>query len=49
MASTDRSLRSIACVVIATACFATLDTGTKFISAAVPLVMILWARSVVSG
>ncbi len=46
MPSTERSLRGIACVVIATACFATLDTSTKFISASIPLVMILWARYV---
>ena len=46
MPSSERSLSGIASVVIATACFATLDTGTKLISAAVPLVMILWARYV---
>ena len=46
MTAPDRSLTGIASVVIATACFASLDTGTKLISAAVPLVMILWARYV---
>lgn len=46
MPSTERSLRGIACVVIATACFALLDTGTKYVSHAVPLVMVMWARYV---
>lgn len=46
MSSSERALRGITCVVAATACFATLDTGTKFISAGVPLVMVLWARYV---
>lgn len=46
MSSPERSLRGIACVVAATACFAALDTSTKFISAFVPLVMVLWARYV---
>lgn len=38
--------RGLMLVVAATACFATLDTGTKFISAAVPLGMAIWVRYV---
>ena len=46
MSPAERSLRGIACVVVATACFASLDTWTKYVSYAVPLVMVLWARYV---
>lgn len=47
-ASSDAVKRSrgLLLVVAATACFATLDTGTKFISASVPLVMAIWIRYV---
>jgi drug/metabolite transporter (DMT)-like permease len=34
----------IALLIAATACFATLDTGTKFISATVPLALAIWVR-----
>lgn len=37
-------LAGIAFVVLAVACFATLDTTTKFVSASVPLLMALWFR-----
>jgi drug/metabolite transporter (DMT)-like permease len=37
-------LAGIGLAVAATACFATLDTTTKFISATVPLMMALWVR-----
>lgn len=33
-------------LIIACACFATLDTGSKFVSATVPLVMAIWVRYV---
>lgn len=38
------TLAGIALVVAAAACFATLDTTTKYISASVPLFMALWFR-----
>lgn len=38
------ALAGIALVVAATACFATLDTTTKWVSSAVPLLMALWFR-----
>lgn len=41
-----QSLQAIALVVAATACFATLDTTTKFISAAVSVVLVMWVRFV---
>ncbi len=37
-------LAGIGLAIAATACFATLDTTTKFISASVPLMMALWVR-----
>ena len=37
-------LAGIALAITATACFAALDTTTKFISASVPLLMALWFR-----
>jgi drug/metabolite transporter (DMT)-like permease len=40
----SRSLAGIALVVAAGACFAALDTVTKFVSASVPLLMALWFR-----
>jgi drug/metabolite transporter (DMT)-like permease len=38
------ALAGIALVIAAVACFATLDTTTKFVSAGVPLLMALWFR-----
>lgn len=38
------TLAGIALVVASTACFATLDTTTKLVSASVPLLMALWVR-----
>lgn len=38
------ALAGIALVIAAVACFATLDTTTKYISAAVPVLMALWFR-----
>lgn len=38
------ALAGIALVIAASACFATLDTTTKYVSAAVPLLMALWFR-----
>lgn len=38
--------RGLMLVVAATACFATLDSGTKYISATVPLAMAIWVRYV---
>jgi drug/metabolite transporter (DMT)-like permease len=40
----DHPLAGIGLVVAAGACFAALDTTTKFISASVPLLMALWFR-----
>ncbi|HSV34120.1 MAG TPA: DMT family transporter [Ramlibacter sp.] len=40
----NRGLAGIALAVAAVACFATLDTTTKYISASVPLLMALWFR-----
>lgn len=37
-------MAGIGLAIAATACFATLDTTTKFISASVPLMMALWVR-----
>lgn len=34
----------IAPLIIACACFASLDTGSKYVSATVPLVMVIWVR-----
>ena len=42
--NTQSSLQAIALVVGATACFATLDTATKFISASVTVVLVMWVR-----
>jgi hypothetical protein len=39
-----RVLSGIAMAVAACACFATLDTTTKYVSASVPLLMALWFR-----
>ncbi len=44
MTRPNQSLAGIALVVAAGACFSVLDTTTKFISAAVPLLMALWFR-----
>lgn len=41
---TPNALAGIALVVGASACFAALDTTTKYVSAAVPLLMALWFR-----
>ena len=41
---TSRILAGIGFVVLASACFATLDTTTKHLSASVPLLMALWFR-----
>ena len=38
------ALAGIALVILATACFATLDTTTRYVSASVPLLMALWVR-----
>ncbi len=40
----QKPLVGIALVIAAVACFATLDTTTKFVGASVPLVMALWFR-----
>jgi drug/metabolite transporter (DMT)-like permease len=39
-----RVLAGILCAITAVACFATLDTTTKFVSAGVPVLMALWFR-----
>jgi len=41
---TPHALAGIALVVAASACFAALDTTTKYVSASVPLLMALWFR-----
>ncbi len=41
---TGRILAGIGLVVLATACFAMLDTATKYASASVPVAMALWVR-----
>ena len=38
------ALAGIGLAVLATACFATLDTTTRYVSASVPLLMALWVR-----
>lgn len=38
------ALAGIGLVIVAAACFATLDTTTRFVSASVPLLMALWVR-----
>ena len=40
----QNALAGIGLVIAAVACFATLDTTTKFVSAGVPLLMALWFR-----
>ncbi len=44
MSRAPTALAGIALVVAAVACFAVLDTTTKFVSASVPLLMALWFR-----
>lgn len=44
VAGRQHALAGIALVVAASACFAALDTTTKWVSAAVPLLMALWFR-----
>lgn len=44
MNRSGRVLAGIAFAVMAVACFATLDTTTKFVSASVPVLMALWFR-----
>lgn len=44
MSAVQRPLQAILFVVIAVACFAGLDTGTKMVSATVPVVMAVWFR-----
>lgn len=44
MSDPARVLSGIAMAVAACACFATLDTTTKYVSASVPLLMALWFR-----
>jgi len=39
-----QTLTGIGCVILATACFAILDTTTKHVSASVPLLLALWFR-----
>jgi drug/metabolite transporter (DMT)-like permease len=38
------ALAGIGLGILATACFATLDTTTRYVSASVPLLMALWVR-----
>jgi len=40
----ESALAGIALVILAVACFATLDTTTKFVSTGVPVLMALWFR-----
>ncbi|MBL8384861.1 MAG: DMT family transporter [Burkholderiales bacterium] len=47
MTSAERSGGGVALVIAACACFAALDTGSKYISAAVPMMMVLWFRYVI--
>ncbi|HWI81852.1 DMT family transporter [Ramlibacter sp.] len=44
MSRSKRALAGIALAITACACFAALDTTTKYVSAAVPLLMALWFR-----
>lgn len=44
MSAVQRPLQAISFVVLAVACFAGLDTGTKLVSATVPVVMAVWFR-----
>ena len=44
MIDTRRTRQGILLVIIATACFGTLDTLAKYVSTAVPLVMAMWSR-----
>jgi drug/metabolite transporter (DMT)-like permease len=43
-ASSRQALRGILLVLLAVACFATLDTTAKFLSTSVPLAMAMWFR-----
>lgn len=40
----SRTLRGVAFIAAAVACFAALDTTAKFVSASVPLIMAVWMR-----
>jgi drug/metabolite transporter (DMT)-like permease len=44
-----QALAGIALVVVATCCFAALDTTTKYVSVSVPLLMALWFRYAVQA
>ncbi len=44
MSRLPSAVAGIALVVLATACFAVLDTTTKFVTLSVPLLMALWVR-----
>ncbi|WP_205833290.1 DMT family transporter [Azohydromonas caseinilytica] len=44
MNSSNRVLHGIALLIAAVACFALLDTATKFVSVGVPLLMTVWCR-----
>ncbi|WP_326830385.1 DMT family transporter [Xylophilus rhododendri] len=43
------ALAGIACVVAATACFATLDSSVKYMGASLPLITIVWTRYAVQA
>src|SRR3954469_5000156 len=43
-AHAPRPLQAVLLAVVAVACFAALDTTTKYVGATVPLVMALWCR-----
>lgn len=47
MTAAERQGGGVALVVAACACFAALDTGSKFVNATVPMMMVIWIRYVV--
>ena len=46
MTSAERQGGGVALVIAACACFATLDIGSKVVSATVPMMLVLWIRYV---
>ena len=46
MTTAERRGGGVALVIAACACFATLDTGSKYVSATVPMMLVIWIRYV---
>jgi hypothetical protein len=47
MTPAERQGGGVLLVIAACACFATLDTGSKFVSSTVPMLMVFWIRYIV--